>query len=196
VCVCVCLLIIAFSALTLLVGRQDIWPVKTEQWGAGVVICLERGADLHMAQRIPLSLTVSCFRKIQIGFTFLVPAHPGSPGQWAVKRVCVCVFLLMTVTVVTVTRLIFCNICLKVAFIFDSQASPFGGRPMSEIASRYPYEKCTFGGTYALLTIDSSSLCVCFMQSSNQYQYHAAGASHSHNVMRLVPTISVATSSC
>ena len=109
---------------------------------------------------------------------------------------CVCVFLLMTVTVVTVTRLIFCNICLKVAFIFDSQASPFGGRPMSEIASRYPYEKCTFGGTYVLLTIDSSSLCVCFMQSSNQYQYHAAGASHSHNVMRLVPTISVATSSC
>jgi len=43
-----------------------------------------------MAQRIPLPLTVSCFRKIQIGFTFLVPAHPGSPGQGAVKWVCVC----------------------------------------------------------------------------------------------------------
>jgi len=56
-----------------------------------VVICLERGADLHMAQRIPLPLTVSCFSIIQIGFTFLVPAHPGSPGQRAVKRVCVCV---------------------------------------------------------------------------------------------------------
>ena len=56
-----------------------------------MVICLERGADLHMAQRIPLPLTVSCFRKIQIGFTFLVPAHPGSPEQRAVKRVCVCV---------------------------------------------------------------------------------------------------------
>jgi len=56
-----------------------------------VVICLERGADLHMAQRIPLPLTVSCFSKIHIGFTFLVPAHPGSPGQRAVKRVCVCV---------------------------------------------------------------------------------------------------------
>jgi len=40
-----------------------------------------------MAQRIPLPLTVSCFSKIQIGFTFLVPAHPGSPGQRAVKRV-------------------------------------------------------------------------------------------------------------
>jgi len=59
-----------------------------------VVISLERGADLHMAQLMPLPLTVSCFSKIQIGFTILVPAHPGtagSPGQRAVKRVCVCV---------------------------------------------------------------------------------------------------------
>jgi len=43
-----------------------------------------------MAQPMPLPLTVSCFSKIQIGFTFLVPAHPGSPGQRAVKRVSVC----------------------------------------------------------------------------------------------------------
>jgi len=56
-----------------------------------VVICLERGADLHMAQLMPLPLTVSCFSKILIGFTFLVPAHLGSPGKRAVKRVCVCV---------------------------------------------------------------------------------------------------------
>ena len=55
-----------------------------------MVICLERGADLHMAQLMPLPLTVSCFSKIQIGFTFLVLAHPGSPGKRAVKRVCVC----------------------------------------------------------------------------------------------------------
>jgi len=46
---------------------------------------------LHMAQLMPLPLTVSCFSKIQIGFTFLVPAHLGSPGKRAVKRVCVCV---------------------------------------------------------------------------------------------------------
>jgi len=46
-----------------------------------VVICLERGADLHMAQLMPLPLTVSCFSKIQIGFTFLVPAHLVSPGK-------------------------------------------------------------------------------------------------------------------
>jgi len=56
-----------------------------------VVICLERGADLHIAQLMPMPLTVSCFSEIQIGFTFLLPAHPGSPGQRAVKRVCVCV---------------------------------------------------------------------------------------------------------
>ena len=45
-----------------------------------MVICLERGADLHTAQLMPLPLTVSCFSKIQIGFTYLVLAHPGSPG--------------------------------------------------------------------------------------------------------------------
>ena len=54
-----------------------------------MVIYLELGADLHMAQLMPLPLTVLCFSKIQISFTFLVPAHPGSPGQRAVKRVCV-----------------------------------------------------------------------------------------------------------
>jgi len=56
-----------------------------------MVICLERGADLHTAQLMLLPLIVCCFSKIQIGFTFLVPAHPGSPGQRAIKRVCVCV---------------------------------------------------------------------------------------------------------
>ena len=56
-----------------------------------MVICLERDADLHMTHLMPMPLTVSCFSKIQIGFTFLVLAHPGSPGQRAVKRVCVCV---------------------------------------------------------------------------------------------------------
>jgi len=50
-------------------------PVETEWWGAGVVVCLERGVDLHTAQLMPLPLTVSCSSKIQIGFTFLVPAH-------------------------------------------------------------------------------------------------------------------------
>jgi len=81
----------AFSALTLLVGWQEGHPAckKTEWWGAGMVICLLQDADLHMAQLMPLPLTVSCFSKIQIGFTFPVPAHPGSPGKRAVKPVCV-----------------------------------------------------------------------------------------------------------
>jgi len=65
----------AFSALTLLAGWQEGHPAckKTEWWGAGVVVCPEQGADLHMAQRMPLPLTVSFFSKIQIGSTFLVP---------------------------------------------------------------------------------------------------------------------------
>ena len=57
-----------------------------------MVICLERGADLHTAQLMPLPLTVSCSSKIQIDFTFLVPAHLGSPGKSAVKRVCLWAF--------------------------------------------------------------------------------------------------------
>ena len=62
----------AFSALTLLAGQQEGHSAckKTEWWGAGMVICLEQGADLHMAQLIPLPLTVSCFSKIQIGLPF------------------------------------------------------------------------------------------------------------------------------
>jgi len=81
--------------LTLLVGRQEGHPAckKTEWWRAGVVICLEQGADLHMAQQMPLPLTVSCFTKIQIGFTFLVPAHLGSFDKGPLNGcVCVCVF--------------------------------------------------------------------------------------------------------
>jgi len=61
-----------------------------------MVICLERGADLHTAQLMPLPLTVSCFSNIQIGFTFLEPAHPGSPGKGPLNGcVCVCVSSLL-----------------------------------------------------------------------------------------------------
>jgi len=106
------------SALTLLVGRQEGHPAckKTEWWGAGMVVCLEQDADLHMAQLMPMPLTVSCFNKIQIGFTFLVPAHPGSAGQRAVKRVCVCV--LRSKTTSNISRHS-CS-CWGLHFLFDS----------------------------------------------------------------------------
>ena len=80
VCCNVCLH--CFDAVGWVAGRAS-----SQWWGAGVVICLEWGAYLHMAQLMPLPLTVSCFSKIQIGFTFLVTAHPGGPGKRAVKWV-------------------------------------------------------------------------------------------------------------
>jgi len=80
----------AFSTLTLLVGRQEAHPA-CKKLNGGVLVwlsaCLERGADLHTAQLMPLPLTVSCFSKIQTGFTFLVPAYLGSPGKRAFKQV-------------------------------------------------------------------------------------------------------------
>jgi len=65
-------------------GRKGIRPVKNEWWGASVVICLERDADLHMAQLMPLPLTVSCFSKIQIGLPFwyqLTRVFPEKKGR-------------------------------------------------------------------------------------------------------------------
>ena len=58
-----------------------------------------------MSQLMPLPLTVCCFSKIQIGFTFLVPAHPGSPGQRAVKRLLLLLLLLLCVCVCVTCRL-------------------------------------------------------------------------------------------
>ena len=79
-----------FDAVGWAGGRAVKKLKKTEWLGAGMVICLDRVADLHVAQLMPLPLTVSCFSKIQIGFTFLVPANPGSHGKEAVKRVYGC----------------------------------------------------------------------------------------------------------
>ena len=101
VCLSVFSCTVLFVSISQVIGcedrrRNDLYCVE---WGvklysnqpAGMVICLQRGADLHMAQLMPLPLTVCCSSKIQIGFTFLVPTHTGSPGKRAVKRVCVCV---------------------------------------------------------------------------------------------------------
>jgi len=79
--------------MTLLVGRQEGHPACKKLSGellAWLSVCSE--VQTHMAQLMPLPLTVSCFSKIQTGFTFLVPAHPGSPRKGAVKWVNVCVW--------------------------------------------------------------------------------------------------------
>jgi len=81
----------AFSALMLLVGRQEGHPA-CKNWVVALVgcwqawFCLELGADLHMVQLMPLPFTL--FSKIQIGFAFLVLAHAGSPRKRSVKWVC------------------------------------------------------------------------------------------------------------
>jgi len=57
----------AFSASTLLVGRQEGHPAcKKLRWGAGMVICPCGGADLHMAQLMPLPLTICCCSKSRL----------------------------------------------------------------------------------------------------------------------------------
>ena len=90
---CIVLLcFIAFSASTLLVGRHEGHPACKKLSGGVVAWLSIWSKDLHMAQLIPLPLTVSCFSKIQIGSTFLVPAHPGSPGKRAVKCTRACMF--------------------------------------------------------------------------------------------------------
>ena len=105
--------------MTLLVGWQEGHPACKKRSGgvlAWLSVCLERGADLHMAQLMPPPLTVSCFSKIQIGFTFLVPAHPGSPKQRAIKRVCVCVCVCTVVIKIhsgAITKLYYENYATK-----------------------------------------------------------------------------------
>ena len=79
------------SALTLLVVWQEGHPACKKLSGEELVWYLSGARCRLAAQLMPLPLTVSCFSEIQIGFTFLVLAHPDSPGKRAVKRVCACV---------------------------------------------------------------------------------------------------------
>jgi len=85
----------------LLVGQQDghLACKKTECWGDAIVICLERVADLHKSQPMPLPLTVSCFSKIQSDFTFLVPLTWIVPEKGLLNG-CVCVCVCVCVIVV------------------------------------------------------------------------------------------------
>jgi len=85
----------AFSALMLLVGQQEGHPACKKLSGE-VLAWLSVWSEVHMAQLMPLPLTVSYFSKIQIGFTFLVPAHLGRPGKGPLNGcVCVCVPLVL-----------------------------------------------------------------------------------------------------
>ena len=79
-----------------------------------------------MAQLMPLPLTVSCFSKIQIGFTFLVLAHPGSPRKRAVKWVCVCVCVPLLYTVIMFAFCFFCVSVLFLVVVVRSIASDYG----------------------------------------------------------------------
>jgi len=75
---------IAFSALTLLVGQHKRHPAckkLSEWWDAGVVMCLGQGADLHIAQLMPLPLTVSCSSKSRLVLpSWFYLSGAGSPG--------------------------------------------------------------------------------------------------------------------
>jgi len=97
-------------------GRKGIQPVKNWVVGCWRGIYLDQGADLRMALLMPLPLTVSCSSKIQIGFTFLVPADLGSPGKRTVKWVCVCVIDLShcTVQVFSIPPFAWCIFELKI----------------------------------------------------------------------------------
>jgi len=91
-------------------GRKGIRPVKnSEWWGAGVVICLEWGADLHTAQLMPLPLTVSCFSKTQIGLPFWYRLTWVVPDKGPLNGcVCVCVMGIQLRIVIFDYRLFFC----------------------------------------------------------------------------------------
>jgi len=80
-----------------------------------------------MAHLMPLPLTLCCFSKIQIGFTCLVPAHPGSPRQGAVKRVCVCVYCIeIAINAKPADVVLFYTVTSLVRFFtFDGQTLAF-----------------------------------------------------------------------
>ena len=82
------MLCFAFNVLMLLVGWQE-GHLACKKLSGGVLVWLSVWSEVHMAELMPLPLTVSCFSEIQAGFTFLVPAYPGSSGRRAIKRVCV-----------------------------------------------------------------------------------------------------------
>ena len=129
ICSVVCLSVFAFSALTLLVGWKEGHPACKKLSG-GMLVWLSVWSKVQL---MTVPLTVSCFSKILIGFTFLIPAHPGSPGKRAVKRVC------LLVTSVSATKRLNRSRC-RLGF--------FGGpkQPCIRWRLRFPHGKEHFGG--------------------------------------------------
>jgi len=81
-----------------------------------------------MAQLMPLPLTISCFSKIQVGFTFLLLAYPGSPGKRAIKRVMM-MMMMMTMTMAMAMAMTMMMICIFeiqiLHFVSDTDTSYF-----------------------------------------------------------------------
>ena len=102
-------------------GRKGIRPVKKLQlWCAGMFICLKQGTGLHIAQLMSLPLIFCCFSKIQIGFTFLVPVHLGSPRQRSIKW-CVCACTCVCVWVwLYISKCRLHSVCLLCILLFSA----------------------------------------------------------------------------
>ena len=111
--------------------RKGIQPVKTEWWGAGVVICLEQGADLHMAQWIPLPLTVSCFSKSRLVLPFwyrptrVVPDTGPLNGcvcvharRIVVYSVCFSMWMRVYISVCFILLLFFIPVCISIIWTY------------------------------------------------------------------------------
>ena len=81
---------VAFSALTLLVGRQEGHPA-CKKLSSGVLVWLSAWTEVQTCICPADATATQCLLKIQIGLTFLVPAHPGSPGDKGLLNGCVCV---------------------------------------------------------------------------------------------------------
>ena len=114
----------------LLVGQQEGHPACKKLSGGcwhsylSGVRCRQ-----HTAQLMPLPLTVSCFSKIQIGFTFLVPAHLGSPGKGPLNR---CVYY--------AHYQVFVCLCVCMYVCTHTHTQPFNG-PLSGTTRVSQYQK-------------------------------------------------------
>jgi len=103
-----------------------LYCTVVEWWVASVVICLERGADLHMAQLMPLPLTVSCYGKIQIGFTFLVRLTQVVPDKGPLYM-CVCLYCTLPLLIFFSLLFLYLSPPLLM-FSFEDRPASFSGQ--------------------------------------------------------------------